>query len=228
MKTIYKPKRCKACIRTTPISHKTCSECDIKTQNPYMFKGFLLSSAKNTEGHYVDILQGIYSLLFGMRQSFDNLLIVNMVVKFPHGFKQLHDNELFLKFLDNFSSHCRDRSLSREYLWVRERSMKTGQFHYHLLLVFSLDQLNNFKRKFHIPLRLWADCLDVNDAKGLISLWTPGEVEEKYGGVWLRRSYSNYNDIFASVFTNATYLAKVYSKGYSAYKLHEFGMSIFD
>lgn len=252
MKTIYKPKRCNECIRTAPISHKICNDCTIKTQNPYTFKGFQLSSAKNSEGHYKEILEGIYALLIYMTQRFNTVFVVNMIVKYPLGFIHEHDlstlaraercgenNDLFLDFLENFSDHCRARRYHPKYAWCRERSLQTGGFHFHVLYCFDSRYIQNGYNLLPKAKKLWGNCLKVDDPKGLVRLWVPKpkvnirnqdnemDIEDlyRYGGLKLRRSDAEFNDKFALVFKYASYLAKVYSKGYSPYHVNEFDKS---
>ncbi len=209
------------------------------------YNNYLLSTAKNSEGHYLEYLQSIYSFLTYVTQKYKNIFIVNFVVKYPSGSDYPHDNDLFLRFIENFSLHCKEQYSFRKYLWVRERSLRSGGFHFHVLYAFQLRQIRNGYGLSPKLLELWKNCLNISDASGLVKVWPPkreenqyanvktkekAEEEElyKFGGVKLQHSDSEFDKKFAIVLKNSSYLAKVYSKGYSPYKVNEFGMSNLD
>ena len=277
MKTIFKPEPCKKCLSTMPMDSDRCKECTLKFKNtPYTYNGYPLSSSKNTEGHYEAILHGIYALLNYMTTKFKNVFVVNMVVKYPLHSKHEYDlstltraercgenNKLFLDLLEYFSDYCRVKDYHPKYIWARERSLKTGGIHFHVLYCFDSNYIQNSYGLLSKAKELWGNCLNVKDPNGLVELWVPKprnsnrsdgdrsfsnaeylsntdrndrhqhdlfDIEElyRYGGIKLRRSDPEFHDKFALVFKYASYLAKVFSKGYSPYNVNEFGISKLD
>ena len=187
--------------------------------------GYQLSSAKNDQGHYRKILDSIVSLFDHMTQKHNNLFVVNFVVKYPQAFIIPDDNRLFLDFLEVFSLYCRRRSYDPKYLWVKERSLRTGQFHYHVLYLLDSNYIQNAYGILKKAIQLWADRLNIPDAHGLISLCTFNDPLCQYGGLKLKKSDPDYHQLHSAAISRASYLAKAHSKGFTSPHVNEFGMS---
>lgn len=189
-----------------------------------IYNGYKLSEAKNSEGHYQEIVQSIESLLTHMIQKHKNVFVINFVVKYPAGFDCPDDNSLFLKFLEALSLHCRRRNYDPKYIWVRESS-KTGRPHWHVLYTFDHNRIWRAHGVIYKALELWARCLNLLDAKGLIYLCTSGENEDRYGGLKISQ---NDPDAFSFCMYWASYLAKAFSKFYVHSYVNQYGMSRLD
>jgi len=191
------------------------------------YEGYVLSqSDKNYYGFYVEILEKIKSLLQYMVTNHNKVFFVMLVLKYPVGSVSMYpsNNSLLSSFLESFILNYKRKGYDPKYLWVREQS-STGQFHYHLMLLFDGNKIQNAHGVLKDAIRLWSHCLMVENGGGLVHLWEPGGDKFKYGGIMIRRFEWEYEKDYKKCFEAASYLAKRYSKGEAPAYVNEYGMS---
>lgn len=199
-----------------------------------MYNGIRLSrSKKNYQGFYVEILQMIELLLKDMIRRHSEVFFVRFDLRYPAGSSSIYpnNNDLVKKFVEAFIRKCKRKKCDPKYLWVRELSKKSGQFHYHFILLLNADHIQNaYELIFDYATKLWQRCLGIEDGKGLVQLAESTEnnyyYDDRYGGVKIRRyDKKNYQRVYEKCFEIASYLAKRFSKGSSPCYVNEIGHS---
>lgn len=191
------------------------------------YEGLRLSKAnKNDCGFYEEILQSIKLLLDYVIRKHNKVFFTTLVVKYPANSSSIYpiDNSLLSRFLEALIITYKRKGCDPKYLWVREQS-NTGQFHYHLMLLFDGNKIQNAYGVLDYATRLWANCLMVENGKGLVHLCELGDDKFRYGGIMIRRFEWEYDTDYKKCFEAASYLAKRYSKGQSPAYVNEYGMS---
>lgn len=191
------------------------------------YQGYRLSqTTHNDNGFHIVILEKIASILQYMVSKHNKVFFTMFVLKYPAGFVYMDpsSNSLLSRFLESLILAYKRKGCDPKYLWVREQS-NTGQFHYHLMLLFDGNKIQNAYGVLDYATRLWANCLMVENGKGLVHLCEPGGDKFRYGGIMIRRFEWEYETDYKKCFEAASYLAKRYSKGQSPAYVNEYGMS---
>ena len=178
------------------------------------YNGMKLSSSyKNNDGFYIEILESIQLAFEYMLDKHSKVFFTSFVIKFPTGSKYAvpWDNSLFSRFVEAFILDCKRKGYGQIYLWTREEST-TGQVHYHLILLFNGNVIQNAHGILDKATKLWQGCLGVTDGKGLVHLCESGDGENRYGGINIRRHEAGFQENYYKCFESASYLAKCYSK----------------
>jgi len=198
-----------------------------------MYNGIRLSqSKKNYQGFYVEILQVIELLLQNMIRRHSEVFFIRFDLRYPAGSSLIYpnNNDLVKKFSEALVLHCKRKKYDPKYLWVRELSEKSGQFHYHFILLLNADHIQNaYELILDYATKLWQRCLGIEDGKGLVQLTESTEnnyyYDDSYGGVKIRRYDKSFQRVYAKCFEIASYLAKRFSKGSSPCYVNEIGHS---
>jgi len=181
------------------------------------YNGMNLScTRKNGQGFYGEILQSLESLFEHMMKLHGRVYFSMFVLSYPADSCHLYptDNSLLKRFLDALMHHCRRKNHDPKYLWVRELSPKTGQIHYHLVLLLDYDHSRNARTILLKANELWKRCLNVEDNNGLVELSKIDKNEYGHygGGIQINRNDNNYRHVYEKCYELASYLAKRYSK----------------
>ena len=181
------------------------------------YNGMALSKThKNGQGFYGEILQSLDLLFEYMMKLHGRVFFTMFVLSYPAGSSHMYpdDNSLLLRFLDALMHHCKPKKHDPKYLWVRELSPKTGQIHYHLVLLLDYDHSRNAHVILQKANELWKKCLKVEDNNGLVELSKIYKNEYGYygGGIQINRNDNNYRHVYEKCYELASYLAKRYSK----------------
>lgn len=195
------------------------------------YNGMSLSKTwKNEQGFYGEILQSLETLFEYMMKLHGRVLFSMFVLSYPAGSASMYpvDNSLLLRFLDALMHHCRRKNHDPKYLWVRELSPKTGQVHYHLVLLLDYDNSRNAHAILLKANELWKRCLNVEYNNGLVELIKIDKNEYGYygGGIQINRNDMNYRQVYEKCYELASYLAKRYSKEKLPPYVNGYGSSI--
>lgn len=187
----------------------------------------LCCSVKNNQGHYMEILQAIDAQFSYMVNRHSSVFMTIFVVRYPSGtpLQCQEDNGLLSTMLEALALHCKRKGYDPKYLWARERSEKTGQTHYHIMLLLNGNLIQNGYGILNKATELWQRCLGLDDGRGLIELCKSSEIDGRYGGVKIRRNNPQFQEVLGRCFQWASYLAKCYSKGQARAYVNEFGCS---
>jgi len=191
------------------------------------YNGMQLScSVKNNNGFYTEILEAIQSAFEYMLDKHSKVFFTSFVIKFPTGseYANLWDNSLFSRFIEALILDCKRKGYGQIYLWTREWST-TGQVHYHLILLFNGNKIQNAYGVLEKATKLWQGCLGVTNGKGLVHLCEQGDSENGYGGVNIRRHEARFQENYHKCFELASYLAKRYSKDNVSIYTNQFSRS---
>jgi len=193
------------------------------------YKGYPLSTTyQNDQGFHKVILDKIIALLTNMTQRHSKAFFTMLELHYPANSSGVYpdNNALFSTFIESLTKHFeRDpRGYDPSGFWVRERSMKTGQFHYHIMITVDGNKCQNARGILTKATELWGRRL-VRDAKGLVHLAQSHVCDNGYGGVQLIRNSPEFQQVFDHCFQCGSYFAKAYSKGTSAAYVNEYGCS---
>ena len=133
------------------------------------YKHPLLSQEKyEVKGYYKIILDAISDRLEYMLQKHSQLLVARLVVKFPAVINANNNNECFQAFIEQFirylklQKHIKDRKKRKyydpHYIWSREHSADSYNYHYHLYLLFNQNEMKYY-RNLSICEKYWAKSL---------------------------------------------------------------------
>jgi len=179
-----------------------------------IYNGYDLSiTNKKDEGFYVEILQALGALFDSMIKSHGKVFFAMFVLKYPAGSALEYpvDNSLLSRFIEALTLYYKRKKVDQKYLWVREAS-KTGQFHYHFILLLDGDYIQNAYGILQKASELWQGCLGIENGNGLVHLCTTGEECTRYGGIKILRNDPEFNQVLNKCYQLASYLAKCYSK----------------
>jgi len=193
------------------------------------YKGYPLSTTyQNDQGFHKVILDKIHELLTNMTQRHGKVFFTMFRLSYPADsmVKYPDNNVSFSKFIEALMRHFdrKPRKYDPSGLWVRERSMKTGQFHYHIMIMVDGNKCRNAHGILAKATELWGLRLE-RDAKGLVHLARSYVCDNRYGGVQLIRISPEFQQVFAHCFQCASYFAKAFSKGHSPRYSNEYGCS---
>ena len=190
------------------------------------YNGYDLSATnKKNEGFYCDILQNLENLLNYVTRRHGRIFFIRFDVRYPADSSDLYpsNNRLFSNFMGTLTRYYKRHGHDPKYLWVREFSHKTGQIHYHVVLLLDSNLIQKGHGAFLAKANeLWQRKLGIDYNDGLIQLC---KRHGEYGGVKITRSSDDFHQVFAECFKRATYLAKCYSKGESPAYVNEFRCS---
>ena len=192
------------------------------------YNGYELSnSSKNNQGFYVEILQVIESLFNYMTMHHGKVFFIRFDLRYPANSALTYrdDNVLLTRFIESLTLYYKRKKADPKYLWVREHSNKTGQFHYHFLLLLNGDLIWNGYGIKTKATDLWRGCLDlsVEAGSGLVHLCEYND--DQYGGIKINRNDPHLKQVFEKCYQRASYLAKRYSKGGLPPYVNGFGCS---
>lgn len=180
------------------------------------FNGHPLSySKKNDDGCYKEILKAAHDLLNHMIQRHSSVFFTRFDLTFPENtaWQYQNNNELLSRFLETLIRHFDRQHHDPKYLWVREHSRETGQFHYHLMLLQDGNVTQNANGLRVYATQLWAKCLGIESGEGILNWCETGTDIDKYGGVKIIRKAPDFHHAYDHCFQRASYMAKCFSKG---------------
>lgn len=190
----------------------------------------LCYSRKHNQGHFLEVLQANEALFDYMVQQHSSVFMVMLVVKFPAGtpLEYQDNNALLSRFFEALTLHYKrkkPKGYDPKYVWARERSEKTGQTHYHVILLLDGNLIQNGYGILNKATELWGGCLGIENARGLVELCKPHDYDGRYGGVKIIRNDPKFQEVLGRCFQWASYLAKCFSKGQARAYVNEFGCS---
>lgn len=173
----------------------------------------LSRTRKRNQGFYVDLLVKIERFHDYVHWKYSKSFYIRLDLTYPLGTAESEsysdDNVLFRNFINVLMRPYTRLKIRTDYFWVRERST-SGCHHYHIVLVFDGNRVQNGYGVFERAKMLWARALWIQDASGLVDLFND-QVNYKYGGMKVvRGSATEY--YYDTIFEQLSYLAKVYSK----------------
>lgn len=197
--------------------------------NSDRYKRYPLSETyKNNEGFYLEILRGIKSLFDYMINKHNQVYFTMFSLRFPSGSMDRYpnDNTIMSNFIEMLIIQCNRRKYDPKYLWVREDS-STGQYHYHFILLLDGDYIQSAHIILQMATEIWQKCLGIKNGRGLVQLCKPySNIKNQYGnGVKIRRSSTDFQEVYGQCYQLASYLAKCYSKGNLPPYVNGFGRS---
>lgn len=184
-------------------------------------------SAKRNQGFYVEMLDSIECYLDYVNSTYKKVFFTMLVVRYPAGSipdYYRNNNERFSKFLEALLIYFKRHKYKPLYFWAREESQSTGQFHYHLALIFDGNQIQNGYGVLDKATQLWAHYLGIKNGKGLIHRANTFK-HYQYGGVKVDHNDELASEVHCMFFEWMSYLAKVYSKGGNPCHVNEYGCS---
>ena len=200
------------------------------------YKGLPLSiTTKNHEGFNTNILDRISDCLNCMIHKHCKVFFIPFGLTYPANSQYPNDNILLSRFIEALTLYCKRTRRSKrtgnlignydpKYVWTKELSTTTGQYHYHILLLLDGNKIQNAHGISKQATQLWAGCLGIQDARGLVHLPLP-EYDYPYGGIMITRNDPYFQQVYATCFQIASYIAKVYSKGSAPLNSNEYGSS---
>jgi len=192
------------------------------------YNGFTLShTMHNSQGFYLEILQDIEELMGHMTQKHGKVFFAMFGLKYPANTAAQYpdDNTLMSRFIGALKLHYKRLPCDAKCLWVRESSLATGQFHYHILILLDGNRTQSAHGLLSYATEEWRRCLEIVDASGLVHLNRSGCNDDPYGGVMIIRDTPDFQQVYGRCFERASYLAKAYSKGISPAHVNGFGRS---
>lgn len=189
-------------------------------------------SSKGNQGFFVNILDAIDQRFDCMISRHSKVFFAMFALKYPSGAYSTYpkDNSLVSRFMEAFIRYCRRKGLDPQYVWVREES-KTEQVHYHCILLFNGNLIQNGFGIHKKATELWARCLNIENGDGLVhshfskNAYSDYFNKEKYRGKKIIRTDPQFEQIYGKSLEAASYLAKCYSKGNAPPYVNEFGCS---
>lgn len=183
-------------------------------------------SNKNHQGFYTEILEPIDSLMEHMVGKYSQVLFVRFDLTYPANtdFSYQNDNNLFSRFIGSLTRQCKRWGFDPQYLWARELSPHTGQFHYHVMMLLNGRKIQDANIIFNHAIKLWNGYFGRDSKGGLVHKCKEGKYIQ-YGGIKIRRNAPDFPQVLDNCFERASYLAKCYTKGQSPAGVNEFGSS---
>jgi len=175
----------------------------------------MCNSGKLNDGCYEEILERAKTLLNYMIQRHSRVFFTVFVLHYPEYSASQYpvDNGLLSMFLEAFTLYCSRHGYPTKYLWVRERSMETGQFHYHLMLLYEYDAIRNTHTLLEKANDLWRSYLNMEGFGRFVHSCPWQTSFDQLGGVKIMRNDPQFPQAYDRCFQQASYLAKCYSKG---------------
>jgi len=172
-------------------------------------------STKCEEGCYEEILERAKDLLDFMTSRHNRVFMTTFVLKYPP-YSTSHypqDNSLLTAFLESFKLDCKRSGYPAKHLWVRESSKETGNFHYHVMMLFDYDLIYRAYPLLQKASMLWQSYLNVEGYGGYVELCSWPTTYDQYGGVKIMKNDPSFPQAYNRCFEQASYMAKCYSKG---------------
>ena len=197
--------------------------------NEHTYKDYPLSTTHlNDQGFRTVILNKILELLTYMTKHHSKVFFTMFELKYPAYSMGMYpdNNSLMSTFAEALMTFFeRDpRGYDPKYLWVRERSMDTGQFHYHIMVLLDGNKCQNAHGLHAKAKELWGRRLG-RDGEGFVELVRSHVYDNGNGGVQLNRNSPDYQQVFDHCFQCGSYFAKAFSKGHSPRYANEYGCS---
>lgn len=187
----------------------------------------LTFSLKQNSRTHEELCQIIHCLFQYMITHHSKVYVTRITLKFPTATYHCypHDNSTITTFMEALIRYCTRKNYDPKYLWVREVSPRSGQHHFHCLVLFNgnrVETTNWLKMKVH---SLWGRVLGI-DAGGYFNIDKPfWKVNEKRG-IMIRRYLPECPLHYEAALQWAYYLAKVYSKERQHKFLRGYGCSV--
>ena len=171
------------------------------------------------------ISQKIFELIEEYTKTFSKTMVVRFDVTYPKTHIGVEDNSDMSALMKLLIQQCSRNGVSPAYFWVREQSLRSGNQHYHCMLLLDGNKTCRYYPYIKSAEEIWGRILDV-DPKGLIHYCDRDpDGNRQANGIILRSDDPYYEDKIDTVVRQAMYLAKVHTKGFYNDGFRDFGMT---
>lgn len=159
-----------------------------------------------------DIMNDIIAHVEVYTQLHSKTFVVFFGLNYPNHIT-ITDNTRLQYFLDRFLKHLDGtKDLHPMYVWVREQKSSHNP-HYHIMLLLNGQKIQTRFGIMAEATRLWG-VINNCDGNGLVHYETDS--------MMLRKDYQSFHSDVAQCIYNASYLAKVNTKGNAPYRQREY------